>query len=188
MIRIISLIVTLCITPLLASGAKIQSGPMLGYANMAEALIIVQTDSPAKVHVEYWPQDARSDVRKTDPIITEKRTAFIAKCVADQVEAGTNYGYAVYIDGKKQSVKFRKGYKSGSIPMVFHTPKNWRYRETGHQPFDFTVGFGSCAYINEEAAERELRAFEGAHCESLDTRLVRFKVGRREKVWGAVMH
>ncbi len=123
---------------------------MLGYANMAEALIIVQTDSPARVHVEYWPQDARSDVRRTDPIVTGKQTAYIAKCVADQVEAGTNYGYAVYIDGKKQSVKFRKGYKSGSIPMVFHTPKNWRYRETGHQPFDFTVGFGSCAYINEE--------------------------------------
>jgi tryptophan halogenase len=41
----------------------------------------------------------------------------------------------------------------------------------------------SSAFISEEDAERELRAFEGAHSESLSARTVRFKVGRREKVW-----
>jgi len=41
----------------------------------------------------------------------------------------------------------------------------------------------SSAFINEKDAEAELRRYEGAHCESLETRLVRFKVGRREKVW-----
>lgn len=41
----------------------------------------------------------------------------------------------------------------------------------------------SSGYIGKEDAERELRAFEGPHCESLDSRFVFFKVGYREKAW-----
>jgi len=39
------------------------------------------------------------------------------------------------------------------------------------------------AFISEDEAERELRAFEGSHAESLDTRCIHFKVGHREKAW-----
>lgn len=41
----------------------------------------------------------------------------------------------------------------------------------------------SSEFISEEFAEKELRAFEGPHADSLTTRTVDFKVGRREKVW-----
>lgn len=41
----------------------------------------------------------------------------------------------------------------------------------------------SSAFVNDDDAERELRHFEGTHAESLGTRIVHFKVGRREKVW-----
>ena len=41
----------------------------------------------------------------------------------------------------------------------------------------------SSDFISEEDAERELRAFEGPHSNSLACRTVHFKVGRREKVW-----
>lgn len=41
----------------------------------------------------------------------------------------------------------------------------------------------SSAFISEEDAELELRAFEGAHADSMTSRIVPFKVGRREKVW-----
>ena len=41
----------------------------------------------------------------------------------------------------------------------------------------------SSAFISEEDAEKELRAFEGPHSESLDSRIVHFKVGHREKAW-----
>ena len=41
----------------------------------------------------------------------------------------------------------------------------------------------SSAYIDEERAESELRRFEGPHADSLDTRLIHFKVGHREKAW-----
>ena len=41
----------------------------------------------------------------------------------------------------------------------------------------------SSAYVSEEEAEREIRAYEGAHAKDLDSRLVYFKVGMREKAW-----
>lgn len=41
----------------------------------------------------------------------------------------------------------------------------------------------SSEFISEEDAEREMRAFEGPHTESLASRTVHFKVGRREKAW-----
>jgi tryptophan halogenase len=41
----------------------------------------------------------------------------------------------------------------------------------------------SSALLSNEDAEREIRAFEGAHADSLDTRFIHFKVGHREKVW-----
>jgi tryptophan halogenase len=47
-----------------------------------------------------------------------------------------------------------------------------------------TLGYvHSSAYISQEDAGREIRAFEGAHSESLDTRTVHFKVGHRAKAW-----
>ncbi len=41
----------------------------------------------------------------------------------------------------------------------------------------------SSAYLSPGDAEREIRAFEGAHADSLDTRVVDFRVGHREKAW-----
>ena len=138
----------LVLAPLLHA-ASLRNGPMLGYATMAEALVWTQTDAPAKVQIAYWPEKAPETVYWTDPVQTEKATAFVAKCLADQVRAGNTYGYAVYIDGEKVVPMFREGYAEEAIPLTFHTPPNWRFRESGHEPVDFTVGFGSCAYINE---------------------------------------
>ena len=41
----------------------------------------------------------------------------------------------------------------------------------------------SSSHIDLDQAERELRNYEGAHSEKLDTRPVHFKVGMREKAW-----
>jgi len=41
----------------------------------------------------------------------------------------------------------------------------------------------SSQFIDVAAAERELRAYEGPHAEALDTRVVEFRVGMREKTW-----
>ncbi len=41
----------------------------------------------------------------------------------------------------------------------------------------------SSEFLSDEDAEREIRTFEGKHAESLDSRIVHFKVGHREKAW-----
>ncbi|MFC3092663.1 tryptophan 7-halogenase [Alteromonas sediminis] len=41
----------------------------------------------------------------------------------------------------------------------------------------------SSAFIDEESAEREMRAYQGDDTGALDARLVRFKVGRRHRTW-----
>jgi tryptophan halogenase len=41
----------------------------------------------------------------------------------------------------------------------------------------------SSAFLSDDEAEREIRAFEGPHSDTLDTRIVPFKVGHREKSW-----
>jgi alkaline phosphatase D len=130
---------------------KLQSGPMIGYATMAEVLVWVQTTGPSEVQVQYWLEDAPTTRWSSDPIQTDKATGFVAKCLADQVRANGRYGYELWIDGAKVTPRFREGYKEGApIPLEFSTPTNWRFREEGHQIFDFTIGFGSCAYINQE--------------------------------------
>jgi alkaline phosphatase D len=130
-------------------GAGLRNGPMIGYATMAEVLVWVQADGPAEVRVAYWDEADPARIHHTDTVRTDKRSAYVAKCVADEVRAGRTYGYAVYIDGQRAAPQFREGHRDGPIPLAFSTPRNWRFREDGHAPFDFTVGFGSCAYINE---------------------------------------
>jgi tryptophan halogenase len=41
----------------------------------------------------------------------------------------------------------------------------------------------SSAFIDDDAAEAELRAFEGPHAAGLDARRLRFRVGRRREFW-----
>ena len=41
------------------------------------------------------------------------------------------------------------------------------------------------AFISEDEAEKELRAFEGSHAASLPSRVVNFKVGMRKQQWAA---
>ncbi|MCG8441635.1 MAG: tryptophan 7-halogenase [Caulobacterales bacterium] len=43
----------------------------------------------------------------------------------------------------------------------------------------------SSGFLDDDAAEAELRAFEGAHCADLPARRLRFRVGRRPQPWTA---
>ncbi len=41
----------------------------------------------------------------------------------------------------------------------------------------------SSTFVSEEQAEEEVRGFEGGHAAQLDSRVIHFKVGHREKAW-----
>lgn len=122
--------------------AQIQSGPMVGYSEMREALLWVQTKKEASVKFVYWDKEKPAVKYSTDEVRTSKADAFVAKLITDEVLPGKKYGYEVWIDKKKVTV---------SYPLEFQTQTLWQWR-TDPPAFKFAVG--SCAYVNEEAFDR----------------------------------
>ncbi len=129
--------------------AQIKSGPMLGYSDMKEVLIWVQTQQAATVHIQY-NEIGDKTIHKTDPVRTEKATAFTAKIIADEVSMGKKYTYEVWVNNKKMKFDY---------PLEFQTQELWQYRK---DPPAFSFIFGTCNYVNEEATDRPGRPYGGA--------------------------
>ncbi|PHI21659.1 phosphodiesterase [Lewinellaceae bacterium SD302] len=138
------LAILLVFTTLLSAQRELlQSGPMLGYAEMREILIWVQTTEAATVRIGYFPVAAGPEnTRFTASIATLPATAFTAKLLADQVEPGIEYNYQLYIND--QPIKL-------DYPTTFTTPPVWRWR---NDPPEFSVAMGSCTYINDVPYDR----------------------------------
>ena len=129
-------------TPAFSQNKLLQSGPMLGYVDMKEALLWVQTTGPSTVKFVYWDQEQPQTKYSTDPVQTEKTTGYTAKCIADRVEPGRQYQYDVHINGKKVNLPY---------PTQFKTQVLWRWRT---DPPPFSLATGSCAYVNEPVYDR----------------------------------
>lgn len=129
--------------------ATIQSGPMLGYSEMRESLIWVQTDKSALVKIVYWDKEKPTEKYQTKTIKSLEKDAFAVKLIADQVLPSKKYDYEVYVNGKK----IDRGYK-----MQFQTPTLWQWRKDAP---DFTVAFGSCNYVNETDFDRLGKPYGG---------------------------
>lgn len=120
---------------------------MLGYSEMKEALIWVQTTRPASVQVEYWPAD-RPDLRhRTEIRQTIRNEGFTARLIADQVEPGNVYEYALLINDEVVPLDY---------PAVFQTQALWQWRT---DPPPFKMALGSCSYVNEPAYDRPGRPY-----------------------------
>lgn len=125
----------------------LQNGPMLGYVDMKEALIWVQTFGADEVYARYWDTTRTNIVFETDRIRTEKSNGYTAHLIADRVEPGTCYAYRIVVNGKE--LKF-------PYPTRFSTQPLWRYRM---EPPNFSVATGSCFYVNEPQYDRPGRAY-----------------------------
>jgi alkaline phosphatase D len=134
-----------------AQSSLLQSGPMLGYNEMREVMLWVQTNAAAKVQIAYWPQAEPSQRLLTEERLTGKADAFTAKLIADEVEPGMKYGYELLING--QPVKL-------AYPTEFETQPLWQWRT---DPPDFKVAIGSCSYINEDPYDRPGRPYGGGY-------------------------
>ena len=115
----------------------LRSGPMVCYVEMREAMIWVQTHYRAKVKAQYWDSTDTKKILVTNTFETEKRMAFTAKIIADEVQPGRTYFYEIFIDDRKQLCAY---------PTFFRTPKQWKWLE--NLPF-FIGDVGSCLYGNE---------------------------------------
>lgn len=134
-----------------SSGTLLQSGPMVGYSDMVEVSLWVQTTEQAKVKFYYWV-DMQSDNRfVTDEVFTKKQNAFTATLIANQVEPGNQYTYELYINDNKIEFPY---------PLKFQTQKLWQWR-TDAPDFSFAMGSGS--YINEMLYDRPGEPYGGEY-------------------------
>lgn len=120
----------------------LQSGPMLGYTEMFESLIWVQTTEAAQVQAAYWLEGDAENRHLTNIVETSENNAFVAHLLADEVEPGKRYNYEILINNEKVPLPY---------PTVFQTLPLWQFRT---DPPEITIALGSCAYINEEPYDR----------------------------------
>ncbi|MGR3809637.1 alkaline phosphatase D family protein [Jiulongibacter sp. NS-SX5] len=124
-----------------SSFAQLLAGPMLGYSEMREVMIWVQTKEQAVVKYNYWEKGSNEKMSST-PIITQKDNFYTAKVILDEVLPGKVYEYELVLNGKKQSFDY---------PLEFQTQTLWQYRT---DPPAFKFAFGSCVYTNEPEFDR----------------------------------
>jgi alkaline phosphatase D len=130
---------------------SLQNGPMIGYVEMREALIWLQTKSFASVQVEYWEKGKPEQKWRTDVVQTYKNSAFTAKCIAENLEPGVTYEYRLEINNDSVLLNY---------PTFFSTQPLWQWRT---DPPAFTVAAGSCAYVNEPKYDRPGKPYGSNH-------------------------
>lgn len=136
------LLLLLAAFPCAAQVDLLRSGPMVGYTEMREVMLWVQTTRPARVQIIYWDRDSTGHRYATQDVTTTAIDAGVAHLLADSVLPGRRYSYELQINGIAIDQPW---------PLEFRTPPVWRYVS---EPPTFTVALGSCAYINEEGYER----------------------------------
>lgn len=120
----------------------LQSGPMLGYSDMRESMIWVQTTGEAEVFAVYSDIANPKSKKYTNKVKTTRELAFTARLIADNVEPGLRYSYKIYINNKPVELPYT---------TEFRTPPIWRWRT---DPPEFTMLTGSCAYVNQPEYDR----------------------------------
>lgn len=128
---------------------QIKSGPMLGYSDMREVLLWVQTNQEADVFYKYFDKNEPSKQFTTETVHTSKKDAFIAKIIADEVLPGKTYTYEVYVNKKKVNFAY---------PLEFKTQTLWQFRT---DPPTFKFAAGSCTFTNEERFDRPGKPYGG---------------------------
>ena len=125
-----------------AQNSLLQSGPMVGYCEMKESMIWLQTKKEASVKIEYFVIDNEKEIFVSDNYVSKKENAFCNHIILDKLLPGKKYRYTIFIDNKKQILPYE---------TTFSSKKLWQWREDAP---DFTIALGSCNYVNEESLDR----------------------------------
>ncbi len=125
-----------------AQNTLLQSGPMVGYCEMKEAMIWLQTKENAPVKIEYFAVENPTKIFTSANYNSSKENGFTYHVILDKLEPGKNYNYNVFINNKKVILPYQTSFSSKKL---------WQWRENAP---DFSFALGSCTYINEEAVDR----------------------------------
>jgi len=125
-----------------AQKVELKSGPMLGYSEMREVIVWLQTTAKGKIQLNYWDQILPNQIFKSEIVETDISTAFTAKIILSLLEPGKKYGYQVLLNEKPLLFPH---------PLEFQTQSLWQWRT---DPPAFSIALGSCAYINDTPYDR----------------------------------
>lgn len=128
--------------------AQLRAGPMLGYTEMREAAIWLQTEKVSLVTFEYR-KEGETKWTNISPRKSEAAKAHVLHILLEQLEPGTTYAYRFMVNGK---------YYGKDQPYQFKTQALWQWRS---DPPDFHIAMGSCTYVNETAYDRPSRPYGG---------------------------
>jgi alkaline phosphatase D len=132
-----------------ANSAVLRSGPMLGYSEMTETVVWLQTRVPARAQIRFWKHSAPKNVKSSQVVQTNAAGDHIARFVLSGLDFGAKYDYAVYLNDKKVELGFQP---------AFQTQAHWRWRT---DPPAFKFAIGSCAYINDPPFDRPGKPYGG---------------------------
>ncbi len=135
--------------PVLTTDSGLRSGPMVGYAELTEASLWVQTTRPAQVQFRYWIEGEATSSALSPAFNTTREGDGIARVILSRLKSGKRYNYELYIDGKLVPRPYR---------LSFQTQPQWQWRT---DPPSFNVAFGSCAFINETEYDRPGEPYGG---------------------------
>ncbi len=131
--------------------SQIENGPMIGHVSHAEAKLWVQTAKSQTVEFAYRSVQSGDKWHYSQPFTTSANDAFICEFTIKNLNPGLTYEYRVALNHQLQRPIGKQ---------QFTTASHWAYRTP---PPKFSIVIGSCAYINEEAYDREGKAYGGAY-------------------------
>jgi alkaline phosphatase D len=137
-----------------AQASLLKAGPMVGYGQMTEVMLWVQTTKPAAVQFRYWESGNRKSAVVSRSVKTTAERANVAHVLIDGLRPGKKFEYELLINGTVVERPY---------PLRFQTQPLWHWRT---DPPDFTVAFGSCLYVNETEWDRPGTPY-GSHYEIL---------------------
>ncbi|HYP67426.1 MAG TPA: alkaline phosphatase D family protein [Thiobacillaceae bacterium] len=112
---------------------------MQGPVTMRTASVWLQADEPGQARIEYRAERQGSQPQQTEPMNLAPKQDYSARLDLTNLSPGQTYLYRVLLDGRPA----RDG--------RFTTLPAWR---SSRRPFDFTVYFGSCAFLQDSDWDR----------------------------------
>jgi alkaline phosphatase D len=115
---------------------------MVGYGEMTEVMLWVQTTEPATVRIGFWPETDSAAQAWSAPVRTASEEYCTAHILLDDLVPGTRYRYRLEIDGRDVTLPHT---------LRFQTQPLWQWRT---DPPEFTVALGSCLFVNDSLFDR----------------------------------
>ncbi len=119
----------------------LEAGPMLGYVEIQEANLWIQTTKPVEYEIRYHPKGEENNTMSYHGM-TKSSASNTAHIKLADLSYGTTYDYDLYLEGNRVELPYNTS---------FTTKPLWQYRTS---PPNVSIALGSCLFINDKKSDR----------------------------------